>query len=100
MATVFSTLNAVQTRRPSMVQEHSGRAAGVAGAIVFHLLLLAALFTYAPARQTLSHVTPIVVSLIAETRPAPLPSRRHRRRRSGINRCPRPSSGSSNRRRS
>ena len=73
MATVFSTLNAVQTRRPSMVQEHSGRAAGVAGAIVFHLLLLAALFTYAPARQTLSHVTPIVVSLIAETRPAPLP---------------------------
>ena len=61
---------------PAVPRDRGARYAGIAGAVVFHVVLIVALLQYAPVRRSLAHVAPIMVSVITppppET-PRPLP---------------------------
>ena len=45
------------------------RYAGIAGALVIHIVLLVALLQYAPVRRAIAKVTPIMVSVITPAKP-------------------------------
>lgn len=73
MATVFSTLHTAVPERSSPKLSRSGHAFGIAGAVLFHLILFIALLQYTPARRSLATVAPVIVSLISEPKPEVTP---------------------------
>jgi len=73
MATVFSTLHTAVPNKSSPKLGRSGHALGIAGAVLFHLILIIALLQYAPARRSLAKAAPVIVSLITEPKPEVTP---------------------------
>lgn len=60
--------------RPAAPHDRGARYAGITGAIIFHVVLIAALLNYAPVRRSLAHAAPIMVSVITPPQPeAPRP---------------------------
>ena len=60
--------------RPAAPRDRAARYAGIAGAVIFHAVLIAALLQYAPVRRSLAHVAPLMVSVITPPPPeAPRP---------------------------
>jgi protein TonB len=70
MATVLPTPESPSPRR-SAYADGGGRVAGIAGAIVFHAVVIALLLQHEPVRRTLRAAAPIIVSLIAEEHKPP-----------------------------
>jgi periplasmic protein TonB len=54
-------------------RDRGARYAGIAGAIVFHLVLIIALLQYTPVRRSLARMAPIMVSVITPPKLEPLP---------------------------
>ncbi len=56
-------------------RDHGARYAGIAGAVIFHVVVIVALLQYAPVRRSIAHMAPIMVSVITppprETPPPP-----------------------------
>jgi periplasmic protein TonB len=55
--------------RSAFPRNRGARYAGIAGAIVFHTVLIGALLQSAPVRRSLAHAAPLMVRLIAPTPP-------------------------------
>jgi len=73
MATIFPTPEIPRPRRSAFAEGRSGRVAGIAGAIAFHLVVIALLLQHEPVRRTLKAATPIIVSLVADEQKPPPP---------------------------
>lgn len=59
---------------PGAPRDRGARYAGLAGAVVFHAVLIVALLQYEPVRRSIAHMAPITVSVITPPPPeAPRP---------------------------
>ncbi len=73
MATTPFSLRSGYIRGGQAPRDRGARYAGIAGAIVFHLVLIVALLQYTPVRRSLARMAPMMVSVITPAKPEPLP---------------------------
>jgi protein TonB len=58
---------------PAAPRDRGARYAGLAGAVLFHAVLIIVLLQYAPVRRSIAHMAPIMVSVITPLPEAPPP---------------------------
>jgi protein TonB len=58
---------------PAIPRDRGARYAGLAAAVFFHAVLIAALLQYSPVRRSLAHIAPIMVRVLTPVPEAPPP---------------------------